>query len=172
MRMPRFSTWSFTSGEQEVQAAYESLWQHMIQVATADKGHGKLQLDKSNPDAHAFFLALELAFTRCDKMEGIIPVDQELMVYMAAWSRDAVGGMPNMGGPRDEHCLRRAFRGFYETLRNAVRLNHLRYFSNGRVLFGCFEVPQWFIDNCFDEMYQQALRDNRLWNELHHKACA
>ncbi len=122
-----------------------------------------------DPEGHALFRAIDMAFTPCGKMTGCIPVHHQLVQYLAGWARDITKGYEQHGGPfdnpRHNHFALRAFRGFIHSLEWAVRHNALTCYEEGRWLYGSFVVPAWFIDKCMDRIYEEAVHQNKMWDE-------
>jgi hypothetical protein len=145
---------------------HSRLWEHILNSCfqTTDVGHVRATEKLADPEGYAFFEAIDAAFSRSDKMNGRIPVDQRLVQYIASWARASVK-KEDLSGGRNEHCVRRAMDGFIQTLHAAVQHNQLRYFEDGRVLYGCFEVPKWFIEETLEMVQVQALYENSLWDE-------
>ena len=142
------------------------LWEHILVQTYGTTDLIDLEHLPLYPEAHAFFQAIDAAFTSSDKMHGRVPVDRELLQYMAAWGRDMAQGYEEKGGPigaHANHCLRRAFRGFVETLREAIKLNKIRSIGEGRVMYGCFVVPLWLVRKYLNEAQADAEYLNKLW---------
>jgi len=147
------------------------LWNHVLVQVYGTSDLSLLKTLPPDPEAHAFFEAIEQAFSatpdsRCD--DGCVPVHQHLASYMASWGRQITNGYDEKGGAIGEgynHHIRRAFSGFVETLRNAIKLNNLRHFSDGRVMFGCFVLPTWIIEKYLDEVQEEAEHVNQMRSE-------
>jgi hypothetical protein len=153
------------------EADKQRLWNHILKLAYGTMDMGEVKIVRPDPEGHAFFLAIESAFTRCDTMRGCVPVDQELVAYLAGWGRNITYGSDEKGGargPRRNHFVSRAFDGFIQTLRRAVMTNQLRYFEDGRIMYGCFLLPQWLIDKYMDEARKDAEHMNSVWDEDPH----
>ena len=143
------------------------LWDHILVRTYGTSNLNGLKHLPPDPEAHAFFQSVDAAFTDCDKMSGCVPIHRELVQYLAGWGRDMSQGYEQHGGPigpKPNHFMRRAFDGFVETLRRAIKLNQLLYFDDNRVMYGCFVVPQWFIEKYLDEARREAEYLNDLWD--------
>ena len=123
-----------------------------------------------NRTAYAFFMLMDAAFTQCDKMNGIVPIDRELLQYMAGWARDAAesgdvsGGAP-VGADQD-HMLSRAFDGFIKTVEHAVKHGRLRDLGGrGHNFLGCLSLPEWIVDKYMEETRGEAEHLNGLWDK-------
>ncbi|HEV8677485.1 MAG TPA: hypothetical protein VN701_01490 [Candidatus Paceibacterota bacterium] len=150
------------------EADKQRLWNHILVHAYGTADLGQVKKLPYDPEGHAFFYAISKAYTPCDNMRGSVPVDQELVEYLAGWARDTSQGYDEKGGPlgpHENHFVLRAFNGFIRTLRKAVMLNQLRYFADGQIMYGCFVLPQWLIDKYMDEARESAERDNEDWDE-------
>src|SRR4051812_20186390 len=91
----KMSAWSYLEEDEK-----KRFWDDILlrTYGTTDISQVK---DKKYRDleGHAFFLAIDAAFTSCDKMHGYVPVDRELVQYMAGWGRDTTRGCNMVGGP-------------------------------------------------------------------------
>lgn len=144
------------------------LWDHILIQVYGTSNLASLKHLPPDPEGHALFQIVDAAFTDCNKMSGCVPVHRELVQYLAGWGRDMSQGYHQQGGPigsRPNHFMRRAFRGFVETLKLAIVSNQLRHLDDNRIMYGCFVVPQWLIDKCLDEAQTNAAYLNKLWDE-------
>lgn len=156
---------------EQYEASKQRLWSEVLrQVYGTTDLSTVTYVPPSELEAHAFFLLIDHAFGQNQKKSGYIPVERELVQYLAGWGRDVTRGYEQSGGPFDtpkhNHFIRRAYNAFYQTLRRAVQHGELRYFpEENRALYGNFVVPQWLIDQFMDELREQAEHDNSLWDE-------
>ena len=113
---------------------------------------------RKNRAAFALFSALSEAFTDCDKMSGLVPVHRELVQYLAGYATECLEGEPEGGviHPNANHFLKRSYDGFFETVRGAIKEKQLRHFEDGRILYGCLELPKWLVDFYANEAAQEA----------------
>ncbi len=153
----------------EYEAAKKRLWNDLLLKTYGTTDLRDQEHMQPDPEAHAFFAIVDAAFTPCDKMQGCVPVSRELVQYLAGWARDFSRGWEQRGGPfdtpRHNHFVSRAFNGFYETLTRAVKHGELRDYGQDRTMYGGLTLPQWFISQCIDELHEEALHCNKLWDE-------
>lgn len=150
------------------QADKRRLWDHILVQVYGTTDLGEVKARYQDPEGHAFFMVLDMAFSSSDKMQGCVPVHRELVQYMAGWGRDVSKGYDERGGPlgpKANHFVKRGFDGFIETLRNAVKKNQLRYHDKDRVMYGCFVLPQWLLDKYLNEAQEQAEYLNEEWDK-------
>lgn len=147
---------------------FARLWDHILVQAYGTSDLSSLKHLPEDPEGHAFFLAVEAAFaSNTTRIKDAVPVDRELVMYMAGWGRDTTRGQLQRGGPighRHNHFIRRALKAFLQTLRDAIKYGYLRYDSD-RALYGCFTVPQWMIDTFMAEAQDQAEHINTMWDK-------
>jgi hypothetical protein len=155
-----------TSGRHSVhideQRDKQRLWQDLLamQFGTTKLAE-TVVLSTPNLEANVFFGLMELAFTSCYGMESIVEIDRELIHHINGWALAAAtkSKLPEggSGSVSDEDRLGKAFNGFVQTIRHAVRNDQLRVI-NGRRYIGCLALPQWIIDKYTNE----AARDERV----------
>jgi hypothetical protein len=148
----------------QYEADKRRLWQHIFVNAYGTSDLSTLKHAPPDPEGYAFFLAIDSAYTECDKMRGNVPVDRQLVQYLAGWARDTARGYDQRPGT-DNHFVNRALEGFISTLRDAIKRGQLRDYGDGRLLYGCFTVPQWLVDKYMDEAHEEASHLNKLWDE-------
>lgn len=114
-------------------------------------------------EANALILAIDEAFTPTQQLGYFVPVYYQLVQYLAGWNREmlADGGTLRgkvRGKPGEaNHFLARAFSAFVVTLAEGVRQDRLGHFE-GKAMFGCFPLPDWFVEKYETEMRQRAER--------------
>ncbi|MDB5225160.1 MAG: hypothetical protein JWL87_112 [Candidatus Adlerbacteria bacterium] len=145
------------------EANIKRLWDYVLvqEYGTADLS--SLKELPPDPLGKAFFSAIEKAFATKD----FVPVDAQLVSYMAAWARDVAKGHDRRGGPLlpdHNHCVEWAFNAFIHTLIRAIEYGQVRYYDETRIMYGCFVLPQWLIDMCMDEVQERAERRNEEWD--------
>lgn len=103
-----------------------------------------------NYPAYALFQAISSAFTPCGQMQGHVPVDRELLQYLAGWAQDVVGRQQhhsmNVRGEDGNHFLKRSLDGLFSTVVNAIKIGQIRRFEDGRLMYGCLELPAWLVE--------------------------
>jgi len=118
-------------------------------------------------EAYALIRAIDDAFTPTRELGFFVPVYYQLLQYLAGWNREALanGGTlcGNVRGRPGEanHFLARAFNALVVTLAEGVRQNRLSRFD-GKVMFGCFPLPDWFVEKYEAEVYRREEHTRRL----------
>lgn len=141
------------------------LWNHILMQQYGTTDLASLKNEPQDAEGYAFFRAIDSAFCPMPNIYEVT-VKPELIQYLAGWCRDTVKGYYQSGGPIGEkpnHFVRRAFLAFMYTLREAVMCGKFRYYEPDRPMYGCFTLPQWFIDECISDAHEEAL----LWNEMY-----
>ncbi len=129
-------------------------WYHLEQRTTASlRG-------KKNPAAYALFASIDAAFADIhrDFNDSLVPVHHRLVQYLAGWAKDSLEEEQKGGvvGPDANHFLKRAYDGLFQTILGAIKKNQLRHFDDGRIMFGCLELPDWLVDHFIAEAKQEA----------------
>ena len=46
--------------------------------------------------------------------------------------------------------------GFFSTVVNAIKTDQLRHFGDGRILYGCLELPKWLVEKYTAQAAKEA----------------
>ena len=79
-------------------------WQHLSQEAP------NTTLTGLKKEAFILFSALDSAYTNSSKMSGLVPVDRQLIQYLAGWAEESLKDSfhgSSVIGPDANHCLKR-----------------------------------------------------------------
>ncbi len=133
------------------------LWEHILEHAYGTSDLAAIRRDIASVggktkdiEGHAFFLAIDAAFTQTSDMRGCVPVDRELVQYLAGWCRESAFGEPQRGGPTENHFVSRALDGFISTLYEAIWRKRISRLEDGVSMFGCYKIPVWFIKHSLE----------------------
>src|SRR3954451_9306937 len=112
------------------------------------------QMHGPDPEGDALFQAISWAYASGGTGFGMMQISRDMVQYLASSAEDRAGM---------KYAQVKILRWFLVTIREAVKEHRDLEFRDGKILYGCFEVPSWFYEKCaeigrFEEQHRREMR--------------
>jgi len=131
-------------------ASKERFWQFLIDTIYFPGVHTN--------SASVLVEAIDIAFTNTSSTPSQMPVSREMIQYLAGYTDQLLKGTAkgDVVGHNENHFLKRTFDGFFQTICVALKEERTHECDNGDVTFGCLVLPKWLVQECAEQVKEQA----------------
>lgn len=137
----------------------------IAQYGTSDREQILQKGNKLDYEASAIFEAIQSAFTSQETSDNLVLVPQNLVMNLAACAWVGRLYSPDVEPKWNEHdyVLSQSLRWLYASAREAVIAGRTRKGCDNETLYGCLELPSWFVEKHIQEGEErrQYLRAHR-----------